>query len=114
MARTDCGAITAGVGSRLLADRLALHISHPAGRFLNTLLRVLKGHAWSQRDLDVRALKEGLTNHRNFRRVRQVEDRKENALSLLNEAVEGFRLEGFLDLIECLPAAPLRKTSLAA
>jgi len=64
--------------------------------------RVLKGHAWSQRDLDVRALKEGLTNHRNFRRVRQVEDRKENALSLLNEAVEGFRLEGFLDLIECL------------
>jgi hypothetical protein len=55
-----------------------------------------------QGDLDVRALKERLTDHRNFRRVRQVEDRKERALSVLNEAVEGFRLEGFLDPIECL------------
>jgi hypothetical protein len=80
----------------------ALHSSHPAGRFLDTLLHILKGHAWSQRDIDVRALKEGLTNHRNFRRVRQVEDRNECALSVLNEAVEGFRLEGFLDPIECL------------
>jgi len=79
-----------------------LHSSHPAGRFLDTLLHVLKGHAWSQRDLDVRALKKGLTNHRYLRRVRQVEDRKERALSVLNEAVEGFRLEGFLDPIECL------------
>ena len=56
MARTDCGALTDGVGSRLSADGLALHISHPAGRFLNTLLHVLQGHAWSQRELDVRAL----------------------------------------------------------
>ena len=33
---------------------------------------------------------------------RQVEDGKERALSVLNESVEGFRLEGFLDPIECL------------
>src|SRR5215217_5406424 len=85
-----------------LLRRLTLHSSHPAGRFLDTLLHVLKGHAWSQHELDVRALIEGLTNHWNFRRVRQVEDRKECALSVLNKAVEGFRLEGFLDPIQRL------------
>jgi hypothetical protein len=88
MVRTDRGAITDAAGSRLSADWTSLASSHPAGRFLDTLLHILKGHAWSQRDFDVRALKEGLTNHRNFRRVRQVEDRKECALSVLNEAVD--------------------------
>jgi hypothetical protein len=41
-----------------------------------------------------------------LRRVRQVEDRKERALSVLNEAVEGFRLEGFLD--DRVPLMPRR------
>ena len=83
--------------------------SHPAGRFLDTLPRLLSGHARSDRDLGVPALKDGLTNHWQLRRVRQIEDSNQRALSVLNETVGGFRLEGFLEPIERLNCRAVAK-----
>jgi hypothetical protein len=61
-----------------------------------------RGHAWSQRELDVRALIEGLANDWNFRRVPPGRRRQRTRALRPQRKREGFRLEGFLDPIECL------------
>ena len=84
-------------GLRLPANWLALHILHPAARFLHTLLHVFKGHA---RTTVIFALAS--------------DDSKERAMSVLTDAVEGFRLEDFFDLIECVHYFASAKASLPA
>src|SRR5215213_7273432 len=75
-----------------LSHGLALPKLHLESRVPNALLQVFKVHARSQRDLALHEVIKGLTNHRDFRRVNQVEDRKDRALSVLNEAVKSLRL----------------------
>jgi hypothetical protein len=98
---TDRRAITAAVGRQPSAGCLALHSSHPAERFLPSLVRLINGQARSQRDLGLPAQEEGLNNRRYLQRVCQVEDDEERALAVLNEEVKGFRLQEFSQTLEC-------------
>ena len=47
-------------------------------------------------------VEERLSNYRDLRWVRHVEDREDRPLSVLNELIEGFRLEVVLDPIDSL------------
>src|SRR6185436_13946684 len=65
-----CGSARAGQTHPLRVNAtpcLTFHGRHPPSRLPDTFLDVLKGHAWSQRDLCLREVEERLSNHRDLR-----------------------------------------------